>query len=102
MAGRILLGAAIVVGLLAIPHFAYNAFNAASCTDDTTDDSGNIQKTEVKSPECAGVLADSEDHMRLDAGVAMFGVAFLLSSIVCHRKARRYRPRAPIRPVRQH
>ena len=101
LAGRILLGTAMVVGLFAIPHFAYNAVMAANCTNATTDDSGYTQRTEVQSPECAGVLMDTESYMRLDASVAMLGVGFLLSSVVCYRRARRFRPRAPIRPVRQ-
>jgi hypothetical protein len=42
-------------------------------------------------------LVNMEDDMRLDAGVAMLSVGFLLSSVVCSPKARRYRPRPPIR-----
>ena len=100
LAGRILLASAIAVGAFAIPHFAYNAIEAANCTDAATDESGYTQRSEVVSPECAGVLMDTEGHMRLDASLAMLAVALVLSSVVCYRKARRYKPRAPIRPHR--
>jgi hypothetical protein len=100
LAGRILLGAAIVVGLLAICHFTYNAFNATDCYTDSSDNFA--PKEPVQSDGCAAVLADTDNNMRLDASVALLGVAFVLSSFGCYRKARRYRPRAPIRPVRQH
>jgi hypothetical protein len=102
LAGRILLGVAIAVGLFAIPHFTYNAVEAANCTNAGTDESGNAYRTELQSPECAGVLMNTEGEMRWDASVAMLGVALALSSVVCYRRARRYKPRAPIRPPRQH
>jgi hypothetical protein len=40
-----------------------------------------------------------EDGMRLDADVAMISVGFLLSSVVCYRKAPRYRSCPPIRHI---
>jgi hypothetical protein len=98
LAGRILLTAAIAVGVFAIPHFAYNAFSASSCYTANADDEG--RRTPVESPECAALLGNTEEQMRLDAGIALLGVAFLLSSVVCYRRARRYKPRAPIRPQR--
>jgi hypothetical protein len=100
LAGRILLGAAIAVGLFAIPHFVYNAFNMASCYDDTADGLGNERKAMVDTAECRASVAESDDRMRLDAGLAMVGVALILSSVLCYRRARRYKPRAPIRPAR--
>ena len=99
---RILLAAAVAIGLFAVPRFAYTAFNTANCYRDTSDASGNVEQVAVESVECADVLASSEDQLRLDASTALLGAAFLLSSVVCYRKARRHRPRAPIRPVRQH
>jgi hypothetical protein len=101
LAARILLGVAAVVGLPAISHFAYNAFSTANCYNEITDDVGYTTQVAVQSRECAGVIANADDYMRLDASAAMLGVAFLLSSVACYRKARRYRPRAPIRPPRQ-
>jgi hypothetical protein len=100
LAARILLGAAIVVGTPAVSHFAYNAVHTANCYTETVDIWGNSKQVAVRSDNCANLL-DSENHMRLDAGLALVGVAFLLSSVVCYRRARRYRSRAPIRPVRQ-
>ena len=100
LAGRILLGTAIVVGAFAISHFAYNALINADCYSATTDDDSGEVRVTVKSPECHGVLVGSDDRMRLDASVAMLGVALVLSSVVCYRRARRYKPRAPVRPVR--
>ena len=100
LAGRILLGAAVAVGLFAIPHFAYNAFDTASCLTDTVDGLGNEKQVAVDTEECHAALAESDDRMRLDASFAMVGVALILSSVVCYRRARRYKPRAPIRPVR--
>ena len=99
-AGRILMGAALAVGLFAIPHFVYNAFNMASCYDDTADGLGNERKVMVDTAECRASVAESDDRMRLDAGLAMVGVALILSSVLCYRRARRYKPRAPIRPAR--
>ena len=102
LVARILLGAAIAVGVVAIPHFAYNAFNTANCYHDGVDEWGNPQQVAVQSDECRAVFMSSDDHLRLDASVALLGVALVLNSVVCYRKARRYRPRAPIRPPRQH
>ena len=102
LAGRILLGVAIAVGAFAIPHFAYNAFNTANCYAETGDGLGNETHVVVDTAECHGVVANSDERMRLDASIAMLGVAFLLSSVVCYRRARRYKPRAPIRPTQPH
>ena len=100
-AARILLVAAAVVGLPAIAHFAYKAAFNAYCYSET-DEFGHTYQTKTRSPVCAEPLVDMEEDMRLDAAIAMLGVAFLLSSVVCYRRARRYKPRAPIRPPRQH
>lgn len=100
-AARILLVAAALVGLPAISHFAYKAFFTAYCFDDTTDDLGNHYQTGVESPLCSGPLVNIQEDMRLDAGAALLGVLFVLSAVGCYRRARRYKPRAPIRPVRR-
>ena len=99
-AARILLVAAATVGLPAISHFAYNAFVSADCYAYTSDGYGNEERVALDTDVCTGVVANSDDRMRLDAGIAMLGVAFLLSSVVCYRRARRFKPRAPIRPPR--
>ena len=102
LAAQILLGAAMAVGGFAISHFTYNATGAANCYTVTTDDSGNAPQVAMKGPECYGVLASAYDYMRLDASIAVLGVVLVLSSALCYRKARRFRPRAPIRPAREH
>jgi hypothetical protein len=99
LAGRILIVAAIAVGALAISQFAYNAFNTANCYDNSAGVLGD-SKVAVDTPECRTVLSNSDDRMRVDASVAMLAVALVLSSVVCYRKARRYKPRAPVRPIR--
>jgi hypothetical protein len=101
LAARILLVAAAVVGLPAISHFAYKAFFTAYCYSETTDNWGHKYLTAVESSVCTDDPLNMEEDMRVDASVAMLGTAFLLSSVVCYRRARRYRPRAPIRPPRQ-
>ena len=100
LAARILLGAALLLSLFAIAHFVYNAVVAADCTDVTNDESGIIHRTEVQSPECTGALIDTEGYMRLDAGIALLGAMLVLGSVGCEHRARRYKPRAPIRPPR--
>ena len=101
LAARILLAAAAVVGLPAICHFAYKAGITAYCYSEGTDILGHKYEVPVRSsPICADSRLNLEDDMRLDASVAMFAVALVLSSVVCYRKARRYKPRAPIRPHR--
>jgi hypothetical protein len=100
-AARILLVAAAVVGLPAICHFAYKAFYMASCSNETTDNWGGKYLTEMTSPDCNEGFMDVENAMRVDASIAMLGVGLVLSSVVCYRRARRYKPRAPIRPPRQ-
>jgi hypothetical protein len=101
LAARILLVAAALIGLPAISHFAYKAFINAQCYSETTDEFGHRYQTEVKSSGCAEPLVNLEEDMRLDAGIAMIGVALLLSSVFCYRRARRYKPRAPVWPHRQ-
>ena len=100
LAARILLAVAALVGLPAISHFAYKAFYIANCESETIDTWGHKYQTEVQSPACTEGLMAVDDEMRVDASLAMLGVAFVLSSVVCYRRARRYKPRAPIRPVR--
>ena len=99
LAAKILLGSAIVVGLFAICHFTYTAYNRANSYTDSNN-VPDMKRAGVEPDESAALLEDPEVDMRVDASVAMLGVAFLLSSVVCYRRARRYRPRAPIRPVR--
>jgi hypothetical protein len=84
-----------MIGLPALSHFAYKAFFNAYCYSETTEYWGAVQKS-----LCSNALVDMEEDMRLDAGIALLAVAFVLGSVVCYRKARRYKPRAPIRPIR--
>jgi hypothetical protein len=102
LAARILLVAAAVVGLPAISVFAYKAVITAQCSKETTtDEFGHEYHAEEPSPGCTEPLLDLEEDMRLDAGIALMAAVFVLSSVMCYRRARRYKPRAPIRPVRQ-
>ena len=101
LAARILLVAAAVVGLPAISVFAYKAVITAQCSSETTTDQfGHEYHTDERSPGCTEPLLDLEEDMRLAAGIALLAAAFVLSSVVCYRRARRYKPRAPIRPIR--
>jgi len=100
LAARILLSAALLIGTIAISFFIYDAIDVANCYGETVDSQGVRQAT-LKDLDCGGEFVSKYNQMRFEAGAALLGVALVLGSVHYYRKARRYKPRAPIRPVRK-
>jgi hypothetical protein len=92
IAARIGLALALVVGVLAISDFAYNAYKIADCyTDEGTDQWGHSTPPKPKTGECYAEILLRDEHLRLDATAAVVAVALLIGSTVMFRKTRRHR-----------
>jgi hypothetical protein len=100
LSARVLLSAALLIGTIAISLFIYDAVAVADSYGETVDSQGVRQAT-LKDPDWGELFVSKYNDMRFDAAAALLGVALVLGSVHCYRKARRYKPRAPIRPVRE-
>lgn len=92
VAVKFVLVLALVVGGLAVFHFAYNAYVRADCyTADETAAWGNTKPAVPKSGECSAEIDRRDELLRLDASAALVAVAFLMGSIVVSRRMKRHR-----------
>lgn len=92
VAARIVSVLALIIGGLAVCHFAYNAYVRADCyTAEETDPWGNTKLPVPKSEACNAEVTRRDELLRLDASTALVAVAFLTGSIVISRKMKRHR-----------
>lgn len=92
IAARILLALGLLMGVLAISDFAYNAYRRTDClTGAEFDESGIRIPAPTPSDECITELADRDDRLRLDATIAAVAAAFLIGSIAISRKIKTHR-----------
>ena len=91
-AARVVLMLALLVGGLAVCHFAYNAYVTADCmTDEETDSWGITKPATPKSEPCSAELVGREELLRLDASIVVVAIALLMGSIVMTRKLKPHR-----------
>jgi len=78
---------ALIIGGLAVCHFAYNAYVRADCyTAEDTDLWGNTTPAMPKSEDCEAEVTRRDELLRLDAATALVAVASLMGSIVISRR----------------
>ena len=74
---------ALLVGGLAVCHFAYNAYVTADCmTDEETDSWGITKPATPRSEACGAELVGREELLRLDATIVVVAVALDRKSVV--------------------
>ena len=92
IAARVVLMLALLVGGLAVCHFAYNAYVRADClTDEETDAWGTTKPAMPKSELCGAELVGRDELLQLDASIVVVAVALLMGSIVMSQKLKPHR-----------
>jgi hypothetical protein len=83
---------ALLVGGLAVCHFAYNAYMRADClTDGETDSWGITKPATPMSEACGAELVGRDELLQLDASIVVVAIALLMGSIVMSRKLKPHR-----------
>lgn len=92
IAAQIVLILALVIGLLAISDFVYNAYIRADCyTAEQTDEWGNTTPAMPKSEACYAEISRRDELLRMDAAAAMVAVAVVLGATIVSRGLRKHR-----------
>lgn len=92
IAARVLLVLGLVIGILAVADFAYNAHSKADCyTRGAVDDWGIAAPGVAKSDDCRAEIVSLDEFQRLDAAAVVISVALLAWSAVMSRRIRKHR-----------